>query len=297
MEFIAAKCPNCAGDLRLPDDKKQVKCMYCGVDVLVQPAIKAAQANANSLLKLAKAAANAGNNGEAYEYFTRVLELEPENYLALLGKADAAGRLSTVDTFRNDELLQGVAAAVDSAPSNLKDSVNKTAATTILDVSKDYSSSLPYFQLSSTEQDNVTLKRSSVIDCLRTAHEYDPTNADILVELVSECRAAALNWKQVIVKHKLELLQMGVSPDENEPSSLEQFVTQYETESEQWMDKLETLSPERHAEISAMHRAVDDEIEKSNAEIAKASGSGCATLLTVLISTVAVSLIIILSLL
>ena len=30
MAFKAAKCPECNGDLQIPDDKDYVKCMFCG---------------------------------------------------------------------------------------------------------------------------------------------------------------------------------------------------------------------------------------------------------------------------
>lgn len=29
MTFKAAKCPNCAGELQLLEDRDNVKCMYC----------------------------------------------------------------------------------------------------------------------------------------------------------------------------------------------------------------------------------------------------------------------------
>jgi DNA-directed RNA polymerase subunit RPC12/RpoP len=40
MTFQAGKCPECGGDLQLPDDRTTVKCMYCGVDVTVQEVIQ-----------------------------------------------------------------------------------------------------------------------------------------------------------------------------------------------------------------------------------------------------------------
>jgi DNA-directed RNA polymerase subunit RPC12/RpoP len=42
MTFKAAKCPNCGGALQLPDDRTKVKCMYCGVDVIVREAVQLA---------------------------------------------------------------------------------------------------------------------------------------------------------------------------------------------------------------------------------------------------------------
>lgn len=39
MKFVAAKCPNCKGDLQVPDNKDVVKCMYCGGDIFVREVI------------------------------------------------------------------------------------------------------------------------------------------------------------------------------------------------------------------------------------------------------------------
>lgn len=40
MNFKSANCPSCGGNLQLPDNLNTVKCMYCGVDIVVQDAIR-----------------------------------------------------------------------------------------------------------------------------------------------------------------------------------------------------------------------------------------------------------------
>jgi preprotein translocase subunit SecG len=40
MNFKSATCPSCGGNLQLPDNLVTAKCMYCGVDVIVQEAIQ-----------------------------------------------------------------------------------------------------------------------------------------------------------------------------------------------------------------------------------------------------------------
>ncbi len=42
MNFKPALCPSCSGKMKIPDDVNTVKCMYCGVDVIVREAIKLA---------------------------------------------------------------------------------------------------------------------------------------------------------------------------------------------------------------------------------------------------------------
>jgi DNA-directed RNA polymerase subunit RPC12/RpoP len=87
MTFKPAKCPNCAGDLQVPEDRDSVKCMYCGSDIVVREAIKLAGGiNVDNLLKLAKDAQASEMISEAYDYFTKVLEYDSSNVDAWIGK-------------------------------------------------------------------------------------------------------------------------------------------------------------------------------------------------------------------
>src|ERR1051325_9205848 len=42
MTFKAAQCPSCGGALQVPEDRTSVKCMFCGVDIIVREAIRLA---------------------------------------------------------------------------------------------------------------------------------------------------------------------------------------------------------------------------------------------------------------
>lgn len=59
-------------------------------------------------MKMGKSAAEAGNNKEAYDYFTKVVELEPENWRAIFEKGKAAAWQSTLINLRTSELYQAV---------------------------------------------------------------------------------------------------------------------------------------------------------------------------------------------
>jgi len=43
MKLETAICPFCGGDLRIPDDRKSILCMYCGKTIIVEEAIAKAQ--------------------------------------------------------------------------------------------------------------------------------------------------------------------------------------------------------------------------------------------------------------
>jgi tetratricopeptide (TPR) repeat protein len=105
MTFVAAKCPQCAGSLQVPSDRDIVKCMYCGIDVVVRQAIQLVSGNSKNFLELAKTASAAGNYSEANAYFTKTIEIEPTNAEAWFGKGTSAGWLSSLNEFRFGEML------------------------------------------------------------------------------------------------------------------------------------------------------------------------------------------------
>ena len=106
IEFIPANCPNCGGELRVPANSNVVKCMYCGHDVIIYDpntiTIKK-KVDIDKIITVANLALNANNYPEAIIYFNQILEEEPENRLALLGKGFAIGMMSTFANLKLEE--------------------------------------------------------------------------------------------------------------------------------------------------------------------------------------------------
>ena len=107
--------------------------MYCGCSVIVREAIQdAATRNLGHWIMLAAAAADANNHQEAYDYYTRVLEVDPMVSQAWVGKAAAAGWMSTLTSFRLPEMLSGFHKAVECASPELQTEVKHCAAQIVL---------------------------------------------------------------------------------------------------------------------------------------------------------------------
>jgi tetratricopeptide (TPR) repeat protein len=122
MIFKEAKCPSCGGELQLPPDKETAICMYCGSTVVVREAIKAVGGvNISNWMELARAAQKSSNNQEAFDYYTKVLEFEPQNYEAWFGKGETAGWMSTLQSPRLSELVTGFQKAMEYAPEDKKE--------------------------------------------------------------------------------------------------------------------------------------------------------------------------------
>jgi hypothetical protein len=81
-----------------------------------------------NLLILAKVAIEGRNYQEAFNYYTKVLEVDPQNYEAWLGKGEAAGWLSTLADVRLSEMLTDIENAIKNAPEEIKENlINRSA--------------------------------------------------------------------------------------------------------------------------------------------------------------------------
>lgn len=80
MPFKAAKCPNCAGDIQVPDERDTAKCMYCGSDIIVREAIRLAGGkNLQNIFAMAKTALDSENQEEGLRYINSYLEEDQNN--------------------------------------------------------------------------------------------------------------------------------------------------------------------------------------------------------------------------
>lgn len=291
MEFVAAKCPNCGGDLRLPDDKKSVKCMYCSFDIIVKEAINQAGVNVENLLKLASSAEQTGNYQEAYDYFTKVLEYEPHNYLALFGKGISAGKLSTVFNFRSEELINGINQALNNIPKDKKKELEERACQEIYSAFIKFKeirdaqlfSSLKkndlFNSLSEDRLKDIALKRA--VECLEIAHTYCSENEDILAEL-------ELGYKLLILKSNSYLTNPRVNETEHQ-IEFERLVGYFETKKDDYLSKLKSVNPERANSIMEARKSREEYLENAIWKPGKSqpsAGNGC------LISIVATVLLI-----
>ena len=120
MTFVAAKCPQCGGDLQLDPEKETGFCMHCGSKIVVRDAIKAVCIDNSHMvdtwMEMGDLAAESGNNKEAYDYYTKVVEAQPNNWRAIFKRGKAAGWQSTLVNVRLMESATSFAKAINLAP-------------------------------------------------------------------------------------------------------------------------------------------------------------------------------------
>lgn len=110
MALIAANCPTCGADIQIPDDRDSFDCKYCGQKIVIEreegsaPPSRTAP-EVKTYMDLAETAEASGNSEEAHKYFSMVLERDPKNLAAWVGKGLAAGWQSTLASPRLEETL------------------------------------------------------------------------------------------------------------------------------------------------------------------------------------------------
>ncbi|WP_449448086.1 tetratricopeptide repeat protein [Thermomonas brevis] len=195
MALIAAICPQCGGNLQVPDDRDVVACMYCRTDVIVRQAIHLIPGNTKNLLELAEAARNAGNTEEAISYYNRVLENDPKNSKAWFGKGVAAGWSSTLANFRFQEMIAAFETSIKNTdgpekPSLLVEIANEInqIATACAQISRQH---LIQFISLIEAWDNFISQSRQIVFALETAHRYDPNNKNIIENIIQICKTNA----------------------------------------------------------------------------------------------------------
>jgi len=193
MSFKAAKCPNCAGELQLPEDRDSVKCMYCGSDIVVREAIKlAGGVNIENLFQLAEHAEKCKQYAEAYNYYTKILETDATNYRAWYGKAMSAGWQSTSANLRLQETISGIENALKYAPENEKDELKVKAALSLRELAIDIFFSGAEKNPLTSEYVNFNPEMPLIITVLEIASGYKPDDRSILNNIVFVIEAHGL---------------------------------------------------------------------------------------------------------
>lgn len=136
MSLVAAKCTQCGANIEVDDTKEAGICKYCGTAFITEKTINnyntysvnnnnflgatinVNNGDVNNLLLLAKHADKAGNMKEANTYYSRVLEIQPFNKEALVGKGYTACIQNSVMHADSAELLSYTSEAIKDSTDN-----------------------------------------------------------------------------------------------------------------------------------------------------------------------------------
>jgi DNA-directed RNA polymerase subunit RPC12/RpoP len=122
MKLVPSKCPNCGADVQLDDSKDKMFCSYCGCQILVQDEISKIKIVNNptkeNYIKLAQRSLKDKQYDEAYNYYNKTLELDPDNWEAVYNKGLCAAWKSTLANCRIEELMKSYTNALSIITQN-----------------------------------------------------------------------------------------------------------------------------------------------------------------------------------
>lgn len=184
MDLKAARCPSCGGDLDIPEGVDFVECPYCGIDVKVRE-LTSHELDSKTLLELAGHAYNSGNYSSALEYYDFILEKEPSNPFALLGKIKSTiendwekekRKTSGVKEF----ILESLSKVEEDKKQKYLDNIVELVCGIYEDELKKYKDDLELIAKSSEFRDQL-------LYLLETAYELNPSNEKIITRLLDYC--------------------------------------------------------------------------------------------------------------
>jgi len=187
MDFEEAKCPTCGADIMVPKGGQNIKCMYCGRQIEIKDTTGSQSGDRiENLIELAAAAAAAGNQGEAYSYYSRVLEIDPSHGRAWFERAIAAGWQSSLANPRLMEMVAGILTGIEKSGDS--EVMKKAGAAIITNVSITYWSMVRKhcneFASVNGVWEEYCAQNGQVAQALRTAYSLDPTYVDSLEILI-----------------------------------------------------------------------------------------------------------------
>ena len=122
VELVKINCPSCGGELNITKGVDDIFCNYCGTKFALPKNIQQSPKIQN-YLQLAKAADEASNQQESINYYNKVLELDPDNFQAWIGKGFSTFFTTTLLSPKLREMTSCFKKAYDSAPIEEKNNV------------------------------------------------------------------------------------------------------------------------------------------------------------------------------
>ena len=188
MQLIPAKCPDCGGDVKLPEGKTQFTCDYCGGNILVTDLLGSTAVMQNCMM-LAYSAIDSKNYKDAYDHFNRAIEIDLHNANAWFGKAVCTGMTKKFNENAYGQMMDLFENAFKYLPPEKQPVMKKNAAAEIVKVVKNSQKIVQFAgvllelesdsKYSQSFSKDVSSIKETVKNTVLKAQEYDPSNKDV----------------------------------------------------------------------------------------------------------------------
>ena len=137
--LISARCPNCGGAVKLPQDSRVGFCPYCNSDIVIEKESDrmmggAVAGNVENLLMLADDFFRMGSYDEALDYYNKVLEIDVSQWRGWLERGRTLWWKSFSNDIYIDEMFDNFDKAEEYAPDNKKKEVEEKGYSYTLEI-------------------------------------------------------------------------------------------------------------------------------------------------------------------
>jgi hypothetical protein len=189
MKLLAAKCPDCGADLKIPEGSNSLICEYCGGNILVTDVLGTTSVMQNCMM-LAYSAMENKNYKDAYDHFNRAIEIDMKNPNAWFGKAVCEGMIGKVGENSFGQMIDMFESSFKYASEDKQANFRKNASAEIVKVIRKSTNIIRlacYLLVLKEEDDKISSELSNEIKDLKEnvkktilkAQEYDLTNKDV----------------------------------------------------------------------------------------------------------------------
>ena len=137
MKLFPAICPQCSANLEFAGADEYVVCNHCQTKIFIIKDDKQSP-DFDRLLNLGKISEESGNYGEAFQYYSEALLLNPQSPEAWRGKGYAAGMQSTLASNRLKETINCYNQSLSVADANSVDVLKMEYALSAFKLAHDY---------------------------------------------------------------------------------------------------------------------------------------------------------------
>lgn len=107
MKLVVAKCPACGATVKVNSYEQAIRCEYCNSSILMEDKIKDTK-QLNTYLKLAERHYHDGEYKEASAMYQKVIELDADNYIAVLRKGISKSLCTNYHNFEINYAINGM---------------------------------------------------------------------------------------------------------------------------------------------------------------------------------------------
>ncbi len=200
MKFVVAKCPNCGAQIEVDKNSDSTRCEYCNSKIIVEEVLgnnKFNKIQINNLPKfenyliLGDRNYNDKNYAEAYKYYEKALELDPQNENVIL-KHGFSKTLSA--KFSDTDVKSSINALKNAGVIMKKENAQEKYEQAVLEckniINETYNKLLNYYKSVGLKKDEVQFFNYKLQECLNgyeylySIAKYDELKIDLLERII-----------------------------------------------------------------------------------------------------------------